>query len=113
MTERAIQKRGPFDPGDAFDSAADLFRRQVAEIALAAMDAKPMKGLPGHRKVEAMVAGVLTGLIGSCFSYVSSKDRKAIMEFIESYLPQAKQTAIEIIENGGHGETGEKDGKAT
>lgn len=101
-TRELLKERQPFDAGDPFDAAADMFRRQIADMALATMDAPPMDRLPGHRQIEAIIGGVLVGMIGVCFAHVKPSGYPAVMKVIKQYLPQAKATALEIMAEGPH-----------
>lgn len=101
-----MTERKPFDGSDPFDAAADMYRRQVAEMVLASIGEPPLNRLEGHRQIEAIIAGVVTGLVGSCFGFIEPSGQKAVMKAIKNYLPQARQTAIEIIAEASHGENG-------
>lgn len=99
-TRELLKERGPFDASDPFDAAADMFRRQVADMVLAATDQPPMNRLPGHRQIEAIIGGVMVGMIGACFAHVEPAGYPAVMKAIKQYLPQAKATVLEIMANG-------------
>lgn len=92
-----LNTRGPFDAGDPFDAAAEMFRRQVADMTLEAIGKPPMCDLPGHRQIEAIIAGVLTGMVGVCFAHVEPGGYPAVMRAIRQYLPQARAQVEEIV----------------
>lgn len=96
-TREFLKQRTAFDPGDPFDAVSDMFRRQVSEIALGAIGQRPMTDLERHRQIEAMIAGVLTGLVGVCFAHIEAGGRPAVMKAIRAYLPQARVQAEEIM----------------
>lgn len=95
-----LAKRRPFDAGDPFDAAADMFRRQVAEMTLEAVGQPPLSHMDGHRQIEAMIAGVMTGLVGSCFGLIEPAGHTAVMKAIKNYLPQARANAEDIVGDG-------------
>lgn len=82
---------GPFDPGDDFDAMAESFRRQVADMSLAAFDAAVYRDMDGIKQVECFMAGVVTGLVGVCFAHIEADGRDAMMAVIRAYLPQARE----------------------
>ena len=95
----------PFDAGDDFDAMAESFRRQVSDMALRAMDAAVYRDLDGHRQIECLMAGVVTGLIGVCFASIKPEGRDEMMRVIEAYLPQARENVEGILSrDGGNGE---------
>lgn len=87
----------PFDPADPADAVADLFRRQVAEIALEVGNMPIYQQLGPRRQVESIMGGVLVGLIGVLFAHVTPEGRKPIMRAIKEYLPQARANAEGMI----------------
>lgn len=80
-----------FDPSDDFDAMAELFRRQIADMAINAPRAAVYRNLEGYRQLECFMAGVVTGLIGVCFAQIRPEGRDEMMEAITAYLPQARQ----------------------
>lgn len=96
MTDRA-----PFDPADPFDAMAERFRREVSQLALDALKTTIYREMSSIDQVRAFSAGVLTGLVGVCFSHLHPDGRDAIMEFLARSLPLARQVAEEIKQHGG------------
>lgn len=96
--------RAPFDPGDPFDAMAESIRRQVCDIALGMLDVGIYRDLPPGRQLECLMAGLLTGMIGVLFAQIDRahtiEGREAFMRAIVDCLPQARQQAEEIIDNG-------------
>ena len=90
----------PFDPGEPFDAMADSFRTQVAKMAIEASDAAIFRDLTPVEQVQCLMAGVLTGLAGVCFSYVSEDGREAIAGAMRDTIDFAAANAAHIIENG-------------
>lgn len=99
-----IPARAPFDPGDPFDAMAESIRRQVCDIALGMLNVGVYRDLTPGRQIECLIAGLLTGTIGALFAQIdpihSDEGRAELMRAIEAYLPQARQQAEEIIDNG-------------
>ena len=93
----------PFDPGEPFDAMAENFRIQMANMALTASEAAIYRDLDGIRQIECFVAGVLTGLVGVCFSQIEPTKigRDQIMRVIEHYLPHAREQ-VEIMLDAKH-----------
>lgn len=96
--------RAPFDPGDPFDAMAESIRRQVCDIALGMLNVGVYRDLPPGRQLECLMAGLLTGTIGVLFAQIdparTAEGRDEFMRAIADYLPLARQSAEEIIDNG-------------
>lgn len=92
-------KLEPFDGSDPYERVADVFRREVCEIARKATQNKDYQRLSPVKQVECFMAGVTTGLIGVCFAYIENAGRDEMMAAIEEYLPQARMQAEAIIES--------------
>lgn len=97
MADSPIE-RAPFNPGDPFDAMAESFRLQVAEVFLAAGKVAIFRDLPSDRKIEAFMAGTLTGVIGCVFASFQPQVRDELMKVIIDYLPQARHQAEEILD---------------
>lgn len=95
MTSSARQS---FDPGDAFDAMADSFRVQTVDLLLQARKAAIFSDLPPASQIECFVAGVMTGLVGSCFACITDDGHDEMMTVIADYLPLARQNAEETTE---------------
>lgn len=92
--------RTPFDPADRAEQMADMFRRQVAEIALVANQAPMFQRLEPREQISSFMAGVLTGLVGVCFSSIEPAGHDEIMKTMKKYLPLARENAEGIMADG-------------
>lgn len=92
--------RDPFDAADPFDASADMFRRQIAEMATTALEFPGYRALGGIDQVRCLMAGIMTGLIGVCFAHIEPAGRDEMMKAIKRYLPQARENAEGIMRDG-------------
>jgi hypothetical protein len=96
--------RPAFDPSDAFDAMAESVRRQVCDVAIGMFNVAIFRDLPPDRRVECLMAGLATGMIGVLFAQVDPEHRNAgrdaLMEVLVDYLPQARQNAEDVLDNG-------------
>lgn len=99
MTTPSNEQR-PFDPGDPFDAMTDSFRTQVAQMILDADKAAIFRDLSEVEKLQCIMSGTLTGLMGCCFAYIEPEGRDAIIEAIRDFIPMAAANASEIIDRG-------------
>lgn len=99
----------PFDPGDPFDAATELFRTQVTQLALDAYKVTIYRDLDPQQQIECFVAGVLTALVGVCFASVKPEGYDAITNYIAECIPTARMFAESIKDKSGHSALG-KDG---
>ncbi|WP_099864699.1 hypothetical protein [Pararhizobium haloflavum] len=88
----------PFDPGDDFDAMAERFRLEIANMAIRARSSAVFRGLTQVQQVQCLMAGIMTGLVGTCFAYIEPDGRDAMIEAIADYLPHARMNAEEITE---------------
>lgn len=87
----------PFDPSDPFDAMADMFRRQIGEIVCAAQDSPIFKMMDSEKQLQCVMCGVMTGLVGTCFAYVSPDGYDHLIKAMKKYLPHARANAEGII----------------
>lgn len=95
-------ERKPFDPGDAGDAMAEMFRRQVTEMALAADKVTLYRDMSPQEQLQCFVAGALTGVVGVALASVKTEGADVIMEYIEQCLPFARQQAEGIRDESGN-----------
>lgn len=89
-----------FDPNAPFDAVADFVRKEIAQVALRAMEHGAYPALSRHDRIAAFVVGGMTGLIGCAFNSIEDAGRDAIVEYVSATIPFARQQAEEIIANG-------------
>jgi hypothetical protein len=87
--------RTPFDPADPFDSQCERLRREVIQLAIDSAKVTLYREMPPQRQLECLIAGVLTGLIGSAFASITQTDdaRNCVVDYIASCIPVARQFA--------------------
>lgn len=90
----------PFNPGDPFDAMSDSFRSQVVRMAIEAGKVTIFRDLTPVEQVQCLMGGVLTGLSGVLFSYVTEEGREAIVGSMHETIEFAAANAAHIIENG-------------
>lgn len=96
QTGEAAVSREPFDPADPFDAMAESFRLQVCDMVIDAQKVAIFKELSWDQQIQAITAGVMTGLVGVLFAHVNAGGRDGIMEMLEKFLPMARQNAEDI-----------------
>lgn len=87
---------GRFDANDPFDMTAERLRTLVCDAALAVMNTRAYQNLSPETQIEAMLAGITTGMLSVAFSSIEPAGRDEITTFIKSYIDQAR-TQVEGI----------------
>lgn len=95
-------ERAPFDPEDPMDAMAEMFRRDVTEVALKAYGVTLYREMDTGQQFQCFLAGALTGLVGVCLASGETKGADAIMEYIAECLPYAREKAEEIRDGNGN-----------
>jgi hypothetical protein len=90
MWEVRVSEFAAFNPEDPDDIVADMFRRQVTQLALNADKVTLYREMPSQRQLECFVAGALTGIVGVAFAHVKPEGYDAIMSYIADCLPFAR-----------------------
>lgn len=105
-----MTKYAPFDPSNPADAVADMFRRQTAELALAALEMPLYRQLSDQQQIASFMAGVMTGLLGVCLAQMKPEGRDHMMRAFKKYIPQARAQAEGIIadDDAAHA-TGDRD----
>lgn len=98
LTDEELAQLGAFDPSDPFNAMAESFRRQIALMASTAFEATIFRELTPEQQLEALIAGITTGLLGICFIYAGNEQRDEMTECVASYLPQARANAEEMAD---------------
>lgn len=91
-----------FDPEDAFDAAAEAYRKALCDLVLAKRRCAEVAALPPMRQFEAMVCGIATGLISCAFAHVRPDGRDDVMRMLAEYLPHARLNAESTMREGLH-----------
>lgn len=79
-----------FNANDPFDVTAERLRTLVCDAALSVINTRAYKQLSPEKQVEAMIAGITTGLLSVAFSCVEPSGRDEITAFIVNYIDQAR-----------------------
>jgi hypothetical protein len=96
-----MNQRAPFDPSDPFDAMADQFRTQVADMAVRAYKAAIYRDLTPTKQLECFLSGVMTGMVGVAFASIDEAGRYVMMDYIQEFLPAARELAEGIMSNHG------------
>lgn len=94
MTDRA------FNPSDPVDYLADQLRVRVAIEAASAHSVGARSGMSSQEIGVAIMGGALTGVVGALLSITRPDGYDALMEAIAEYLPQARENALAMIDDG-------------
>lgn len=95
------EQRQPFQPDDPADAMSEHFRRQTADMALAAYKITLYRELNPQQQLECFLAGTLTGIIGVCLASIKTEGADAMMKYIGECLPIARQMAESIADESG------------
>lgn len=85
-----------FNAGDPFDATAERIRMMMCEFADCAIETPEYRLLSPHQKVEAVLCGMMTGVMCVAFAFIKPEGRDDIVAFIKSYVDQAREQAEEI-----------------
>lgn len=94
-------KPGPFNAADPFDATAERLRTLVCDAALAVINTRAYRQLPPAKQMEAMLAGITTGMLAVAFASIEPAGRDDITAFIKSYIDQARVQVESIQSEGG------------
>jgi hypothetical protein len=83
----------PFNHEDPEDFIADMFRKQVTQLALDADKVTMYRDLDPQQKLQCFIAGALTGLVGVAFAHVRPEGHDVMMKYIADCLPFARLQA--------------------
>ena len=97
-----ITRPDEFKPGDPYDAMSEMFRRQVTDLALSAYKVTLYREMNPQQQLECFLAGALTGVIGVCLASIKTDGADAMMEYIASCLPVARQMAESISDEKGN-----------
>ena len=106
IDKSALQDVSPFDPTDPFDSQCERLRRSILQLAIDGEKITLYREMDPQRQLEALVCGVLVGLIGATFASIKPTDdaRNCMIEYITTCIPVARQMADAIHDGAGYGE---------
>lgn len=91
-----------FDPGDPIDAMAESFRIQVCNIAIEANRAAIFRDMDTASQAQALMAGLLTGVVGVMFAMADKEGRGPIMEAMADFLPHARLNAESFLDEVHH-----------
>lgn len=81
---------GPFNASDPFDLTAERLRVLVCDAALSVFDTSAYQTLSPEKQIEAVLAGITTGMMCVAFASIEPAGRDDITTFIKSYIDQAR-----------------------
>ena len=87
----------PFDPSNEFDAMSEWFRERTVDTVLEAGEAAIFRDMPNGEKMQCILGGVTTGLVGVLFAFVEPKHRGEVIRAIKQVLPFARQQAESIM----------------
>ena len=80
----------PFRATDPFDSTAEAMRTGMCDAALKVIQSQSYMRLSPERQVEAVLCGMVTGVLSVAFSCIEPEGRDDITAFIKNYIDQAR-----------------------
>jgi hypothetical protein len=83
-------KLGPFNAADPYDATAERLRVLVCDAALSIMNTRDYKRLTAAKQIEALLAGITTGMMTVTFAGMQPEGREEITAFIKTYIDQAR-----------------------
>lgn len=103
LSERcAMDSSLAFDAGDPLDAMAESFRIQVCDMAIEANKAAIFRDMDTAQQAQALMGGILTGLVGVLFAMSQEAGRYPLMEAIVDFLPHARLNAESILDEVRH-----------
>jgi len=93
--------RNAFDAADPFDATADAMRTGMCDAALTVIQSPSYLRLSPEKQVEAVICGMVTGVLSVAFSCIEPEGRDDITAFIKSYIDQARVQVESIQFSGG------------
>lgn len=98
QTPEVADDRPPFDPSDPFDAMAEMFRRQVCDVALDAEKITLYRDMTPQRQLECFLSGAMVGIVGVSFASIREDVRETMMQYLVDCLPAARLLAEGIID---------------
>jgi len=90
-----------FNAADPFDATAEAMRTEMCDAALTVIQSPAYQCLPADKQVEAILCGMVTGVLSVAFSCIEPVGRDDITAFIKSYIDQARVQVESIQFSGG------------
>lgn len=91
-----MRERQPFDATDSSDLLADHLRKEVGSIGMKLLQDPLYLSLNLQQRVESIVGGMLTGVVGIVCAHIDERGHAEIIEYMADYLPQALEQAQAI-----------------
>lgn len=84
-------KREPFNINDPFDQLAELAKCEIADAGLRIVKAAAAFDLPEGARIQATLAGVMTGVCGLAQAHfdASERNQRELLKVLAEYLPWA------------------------
>jgi hypothetical protein len=87
------------DIDDDFAAIADLADREVMNVGKQIFESREQWDADPNTFLQALLAGMLTGIVGIGFSLTAIEGRDSVMEYLREYLELARQD-VEDGESG-------------
>ena len=95
-----MEARGPFNPADPFDASAEMIRRAVVQVVMDADRAAIFRDLPDERKVQCLMAGLMTGAVGCLFCFIRPECHEEFLKELAAWLPSIQEQVDSIMADG-------------
>lgn len=94
-----------FDPNCPFDAIAETTRQNIATVVLEAFTSDQSSDLPPIERRLAIMAGALTGVIGTYFVMFEGTPEEVILKALTNDINHALANALVIVRQNDEGET--------
>lgn len=91
-----------FDAGDPMDAVAEMFRRQITQLALDAEKVTIYRDLDPQQQLQSFIAGAMTGLVGVALASVQTAGADAMVDYLVECIPYARQQVEGIRDENGN-----------
>lgn len=83
----------PVTHNEPFEATAESMRHAICDAFLTVMASDKCRQLSAPQQLEAMIAGAMTGILGSSFAFMAPEGRDSFVEFIKRYADIARLQA--------------------
>ena len=101
MPEHHMQKLPIETRSLEWQAMEQTFRKQVIGMASDALKVTIYRDLPKSEQIEALIAGVMTGMMCACFSALKPENYPTIEEYVTHCVPVARSNAEELLRRAG------------
>lgn len=78
---------------EPFEATAEAMRHAICDAFLTVMASDNCRQLSAAQQLEAMIAGAMTGIMGSSFAFMAPQGRDGFVQFIKGYADIARKQA--------------------